>query len=76
MLIYFYIKLIKVFLGKQKRQLFRDGGSRYCHIIGLADRCQDFVLMEAAVHVMLQWMGFKQEGLCCHSLLQLQKKKA
>ena len=31
--------------------------------------------MEAAVHVMLQWMGFKQEGLCCHSLLQLPKKK-
>ena len=31
--------------------------------------------MEVAVHVILQWMGFKQEGLCCHSLLQLPKKK-
>ena len=23
--------------------------------------------MEVAVHVILQWMGFKQEGLCCQS---------
>lgn len=28
--------------------------------------------MEAAIHVILQWMGFKHEGLCCHSRLELQ----
>jgi hypothetical protein len=29
--------------------------------------------MEVTVRVMVQWIGFKQEGTCCHSLLQLQE---
>uniref|UniRef100_A0A0E0M139 Uncharacterized protein n=1 Tax=Oryza punctata TaxID=4537 RepID=A0A0E0M139_ORYPU len=30
--------------------------------------------LDALPHDILQWTGFKNEGLCCHNLLQLQQR--